>query len=224
MRTLLVALITGAILAAGAIALASGPPPGRPRLPAAGRRRRSASRRRRSTRTDHDSEGAGSGAPSRRPTPKARPHAFGDAKRKAEAMGATAGMRPRRGLGGRPGPERAPTTAAASIQGTFGGNDYCGRARRLARTGCRRYASSTRPARRPQACGHRVRRRECRAPERATARPWIGAAARRGRRRAGSRPRSAGAGAQVRVVRRGSRAPQRGRARAARRPRAGGRT
>ena len=127
MRILLVALITGALLAAGAMALASGgpppvdrgyPPPGVTAIGFASAKVDATSR---------DSEGVIRRAVEAA-NAKARPRAFADARRKAEAMGATAGIRLGAvwAVGQDP---NVPYYGSGVVQGTFGGNDYCGQRR-----------------------------------------------------------------------------------------------
>ena len=115
MRSLLVALIVGALLAAGALALASGqppvdrgyPPPGVTAIgfasaPVDATNRSSEGRIRRAVAAANE---AGAAARVRR--------------RAAQGAGAgrDRGHAPRRGLGGRPGPESSPTTAAGVVAG-----------------------------------------------------------------------------------------------------------
>ena len=134
MRSLLVALIVGALLAAGALALASGPPPvdrgypppgvtaiGFASAPVDATNRSSEGRIRRAVAAANEA---------------ARPRAFADARRKAQALGATAGMR----LGAVWSVSQDPNVpyyGSGVAQGTFGGNDYCGT--RRVRTGPGRY-------------------------------------------------------------------------------------
>jgi len=153
MRTLLVALVTGAILAAGAIALAGGPPPVDRGYPPPGVTAIGFATAKVNA-TDHDSE-----ARIRRAVEAANatapPHAFADAKRKAEAMGATAGLR----LGAVWAVSQDPNLpyyGSGVVQGTFGGDDYCGR--RRFPTGFRTLPSG----RRVRTCGRRF---VCQAPK-----------------------------------------------------------
>ena len=145
MRILLVALITGALLAAGAMALASGgpppvdrgyPPPGVTAIGFATAKVDA---------TNQDSEGAIRRAVEAA-NAKARPRAFADARRKAEAIGATAGMRLGAvwAVGQDP---NVPYYGSGVVQGTFGGNDYCG---------VRRFRTRAR---------HYVQRHVCQAPK-----------------------------------------------------------
>jgi len=126
MRTLLVALLTGASLAAGAIALASGPPPVDRGYPPPGVTAIGFATAKVDA-TNDDSE-----AHIRRAVEAAnataRPRAFADAQRKAAAIGATAGMRLGAvwAVGQDP---NVPYYGSGVAQGTFGGNDYCGRRR-----------------------------------------------------------------------------------------------
>ena len=134
MRSLLVALIVGALLATGALALASGPPPvdrgyPPPGVTAIGFASATVDA------TSKDSEGAIRRAVAAA-NESARPRAFADARRKAQAMAVTAGMR----LGAVWSVSQDPNVpyyGSGIVQGTFGGNDYCG-ARRV-RTGPGRY-------------------------------------------------------------------------------------
>ena len=130
MRSIALALAAGAILSAGAVALASGgqppvdrgyPPPGVTAIGAASVRVEA---------SDEDSE-----ARIRRAVEsanaKARPRAFADARRKAEAIAAAAGVR----LGAVWSVAQDPkiTYFGGGVdQGTFGGNDFCGQRRRPA--------------------------------------------------------------------------------------------
>jgi hypothetical protein len=156
MRTLVIALVTGAILAAGAVALAKGPPPVDRGYPPPGVTSIGfatspvhASNR--------DSEGEIRRAVEAANT-RARPRAFADARRKADAMAAVAGMRVGAvwSVGVDP---NVPYYGSGVVQGTFGGNDYCGTVRRFAGY---RTTSTGRRVRRY------VRRRGCRAPREVT--------------------------------------------------------
>jgi hypothetical protein len=74
--------------------------------------------------TNKDSEGAIRRAVAAA-NESARPRAFADARRKAQAMAATAGMR----LGAVWSVSQDPNVpyyGSGIVQGTFGGNDYCG--------------------------------------------------------------------------------------------------
>jgi hypothetical protein len=123
MRSLLVALIVGALLATGALALASGPPPvdrgyPPPGVTAIGFASADVDA------TNRDTEGAIRRAVAAAQT-QARPKAFADAKRKAELLASTAGMR----LGAVWSVSQDPNVpyyGSGVVQGTFGGNDYCG--------------------------------------------------------------------------------------------------
>jgi hypothetical protein len=156
MRTLLIALITGAILAAGAMALASGPPPvdrgyPPPGVTAIGFASATVDA------TNQDSEGTIRRAVEAA-NAKARPRAFADAKRKAAALGATAGMT----LGAVWSVSQDPNVpyyGGGINQGTFGVNEYCGRMRVAA--GFRTTADGRKVRRYAQ-------RRGCRAPKTAT--------------------------------------------------------
>ncbi len=156
MRTIAIALAAGAILSAGAVALASGPPPvdrgyPPPGVTAIGFATSPVDA------TTKSSEGEIRRAVERA-NARARPRAFADAKLKAEAMGATAGMR----LGAVWSVSQDPNVpypGSGVNQGTFGANDYCGQVRRAAGL---RTTSTGRQVRRF------VQRRECRAPEEVT--------------------------------------------------------
>ncbi len=124
MRTIALALAAGAVLSAGAVALAKGgqppvdrgyPPPGVTAIGAASVRVDA---------TDRDNEGAIRRAVERA-NAKARPRAFADARREAEAMAAVAGMRLGAvwSVGQDP---NVPYFGSGVNQGTFGGNDFCG--------------------------------------------------------------------------------------------------
>jgi hypothetical protein len=134
MRSLLVALIAGALLATGALALASGPPPvdrgyPPPGVTAIGFATATVDA------TDRDTEAAIRRAVDAATT-AARPRAFADARRKAEAMGAAAGMR----LGAVWSVSQDPNVpyyGSGVVQGTFGANRYCGT---VGRRGHRRHA------------------------------------------------------------------------------------
>jgi hypothetical protein len=123
MRSLLVALILGALLATGALALASGPPPvdrgyPPPGVTAIGFATATVDA------TSQDSEGTIRRAVAAA-TETARPRAFADAKRKAAAMGTVAGMR----LGAVWSVSQDPNLpyyGSGVVQGTFGANEYCG--------------------------------------------------------------------------------------------------
>jgi len=130
MRSIALALAAGAILSAGAVALASGgqppvdrgyPPPGVTAIGAASVRVDA---------SDNDSEAKIRRAVERA-NAKARPRAFADARRKAEAIAAAAGMRLGAvwSVGQDP---NVPYFGSGVNQGTFGGNDYCGQRRRPA--------------------------------------------------------------------------------------------
>jgi hypothetical protein len=127
MRSIALALAAGAILSAGAVALASGgqppvdrgyPPPGVTAIGAATVRVDA---------RDGDSEATIRRAVERA-NAKARPRAFADARRKAEAIAAAAGMRLGAvwSVGQDP---NVPYPGSGVNQGTFGGNDYCGQRR-----------------------------------------------------------------------------------------------
>jgi hypothetical protein len=153
MRTLVIALVTGAILAAGAVALASGPPPvdrgyPPPGVTAIGFATSAVNA------TGENSEKEIRAAVARA-TARARPQAFADARAKATELGATAGMR----LGAVWSVSQDPNVpyyGSGVVQGTFGGNDYCGQERRAAGF---RTTSDGRRVRRF------VRRFRCRAPK-----------------------------------------------------------
>ena len=126
MRSLLVALIVGALLATGALALASGgPPPDRgyppPGVTAIGFASATVDA------TDGDSEGEIRRAVAAA-NESARPRAFADARRRAQQIAAAAGMRLGAlwSVGVDP---NVPYYGGGVVQGTFGGNDYCGRRR-----------------------------------------------------------------------------------------------
>jgi hypothetical protein len=157
MRSIALALAAGAILSAGAVALASGGPPpvdrgypppgvtavGVGTVDVAATNRDSEARIRRAVRLATD---------------RARPRAIADAKRKAQQIAAAAGMR----LGAiwAAGQEpNVPYWGTGVEQGTFGGNRYCGRAR-------------VHVGYRINSAGRRVRRyalrHTCRAPREAT--------------------------------------------------------
>jgi hypothetical protein len=156
MRTIAIALAAGAILSAGAVALASGPPPvdrgyPPPGVTAIGFGTSPV------TATSKDSE-ADIRRAVERANARARPRAFADAKLKAEAMGATAGMR----LGAVWSVSQDPNVpyyGSGVNQGTFGADDYCGQVRRAAGF---RTTSTGRRVRRF------VQRHECRAPKEVT--------------------------------------------------------
>jgi hypothetical protein len=127
MRSIALALAAGAALAASAVALASGgqppvdrgyPPPGVTAIGSAGAR--------------VDAEDGDAQAKIRRAVERAneraRPRAFADARRKAEAIAAAAGLRLGAvwSVGQDP---NVPYPGSGVNQGTFGGNDYCGRRR-----------------------------------------------------------------------------------------------
>jgi hypothetical protein len=127
MRSIALALAAGAILSAGAVALASGgqppvdrgyPPPGVTAIGAASVRVDA---------SDNDAEAKIRRAVERA-NAKARPRAFADARRKAEAIAAAAGMRLGAvwSVGQDP---NVPYPGSGVNQGTFGGNDYCGQRR-----------------------------------------------------------------------------------------------
>lgn len=127
MRTIALALAAGAVLSAGAVALASGPPPadrgypppgvtaigvGSVKVDATSRDREATIRR-----------------AVERATERARPRAIADARRKARQIAAAAGMR----LGAIWAAGQAPNVpywGTGVEQGTFGGNRYCGRVRK----------------------------------------------------------------------------------------------
>jgi hypothetical protein len=152
MRTIALALAAGAILSAGAVALASGPapvdrgypPPGVTAIGAASVRVDATSKDS-ETKIRRAVERANAGA---------RPRAFADARRKAEAMAAVAGVRLGAvwSVGQDP---NVPYPGGGVNQGTFGGNDYCGQMRHSAGY---RIASNGRRVRRY------VQRYTCRAP------------------------------------------------------------
>ena len=135
MRTLLVALITGALLAAGAMALASGgpppvdrgyPPPGVTAIGFASAKVDA---------TNQDSEGVIRRAVEAANV-KARPRAFADARRKAQELAGVAAMR----LGvvwSVSVDPNVPYYGSGVNQGTFGVNRYCGT---IGRRGHRRHA------------------------------------------------------------------------------------
>ena len=152
MRTIVLALAAGAVFSAGAVALASGPapvdrgypPPGVTAIGAASVRVDATSR---------DSETQIRRAVERA-TAQARPRAFADARSKAGAMAAAAGIRLGAVWSVAQDPN-VPYPGSGVNQGTFGGNDYCGRVRRPAG---HRIASDGRRVRRY------VQRYACRAP------------------------------------------------------------
>jgi hypothetical protein len=126
MRSIVLALAAGAVLSAAAVALASGPPPvdrgyPPPGVTAIGAATVSVDAR------DGDSETKIRRAVERA-NAKARPRAFADARRKAEAIAAAAGMRLGAvwSVGQDP---NVPYPGSGVNQGTFGGNDYCGQRR-----------------------------------------------------------------------------------------------
>lgn len=142
MRTIALALVAGALLSAGAVALASGPPPVDRGYPPPGVTAIGVATVRVDA-TSRDSEARIRRAV-RRATDQARPRAIADARRKAQQIAVAAGMR----LGAiwAAGQEpNVPYWGSGIEQGTFGGDRYCGRAR--VRSG-----------------GKRVWRHVCRAP------------------------------------------------------------
>ena len=166
MRTIALALAAGAVLSAGAVALASGgqppvdrgyPPPGVTAIGAASVRVDA---------RDGDNEATIRRAVERA-NAKARPRAFADARRKAQAIATAAGLR----LGAVWAVEQDPNVpypGSGVNQGTFGGNDYCGQ-RRISKgmttrpdgRRVRRYVqrfSATRRARSTSTCRSRSRR------------------------------------------------------------------
>jgi hypothetical protein len=127
MRTTVLALAAGAVLTASAVALASGgqppvdrgyPPPGVTAIGAASVRVDA---------RDGDAEAKIRRAVERA-NAQARPRAFADARRKAEAMAAAAGMRLGAVWSVAQDPN-VPWPGSGVNQGTFGGNDFCGRRR-----------------------------------------------------------------------------------------------
>jgi hypothetical protein len=133
MRTIALALVTGAILSVGAVALAGGgpppvdrgyPPPG---VTAIG----FASSPVNATNSSSENEIRRA---VERANERARPRAFNDARGKAEAMAAIAGMRVGAVWSVSQDPN-VPYPGSGVTQGTFGGNDFCGMMR--GRHGCR---------------------------------------------------------------------------------------
>jgi hypothetical protein len=133
MRTIALALATGAILSVGAVAIAGGgpppadrgyPPPGVTVIGFASAPVNA---------TDNDSETAIRRAVERA-NDRARPRAFNDARGKAEMMAAIAGMRVGAVWSVSQDPN-VPYPGSGVNQGTFGGNDFCGVMRK--RRGCR---------------------------------------------------------------------------------------
>jgi hypothetical protein len=123
MRSLLVALIAGAILATGAIALASGPPPVDRGYPPPGVTAIGFASAKVDA-TNHDSEGTIRRAVEAANV-KARPRAFADARRKAQELAAVAGMK----LGAVWAVDvdpNVPYWGAGIALGTFGIDEYCG--------------------------------------------------------------------------------------------------
>ena len=126
MRSIALALAAGAILSAGAVALASGPPPVDRGYPPPGVTAIGAASVRVDA-SDDDTEAQIRRAVERA-NARARPRAFADARRKAEAMAAVAGMR--LGAVWSVGQDaNVPYPGSGVNQGTFGGNDYCGQRR-----------------------------------------------------------------------------------------------
>jgi hypothetical protein len=123
MRSLLVALIAGAILATGAIALASGPPPVDRGYPPPGVTAIGFASAKVHA-SDRDSEGAIRRAVEAANV-KARPRAFADATRKAQELAAAAGMRLGAvwSVGVDP---NVPYFGGGVAQGTFGWDRFCG--------------------------------------------------------------------------------------------------
>ncbi len=146
MRTIALALAAGAVLSAGAVALASGPPPVDRGYPPPGVTAigfANAPVDAMHTDTEGEIRRAVEAANAR-----ARPRAFADARDKARALAATAGMRLGAvwSVGQDP---NVPYYGSGVAQGTFGGNDYCGRVRRTVG-------------------GRRLWRQACRAPKEVT--------------------------------------------------------
>jgi hypothetical protein len=134
MRSLLVALIVGALLAAGAMALASGPPPVDRGYPPPGVTAIGFAAARVKA-TDHDSEATIRRAVAAAEV-RARPKALADARRKAHELAAIAGMR--LGAAWSVGVDpNVPYYGSGVGQGTFGINRYCGT---IGRRGKRRHA------------------------------------------------------------------------------------
>jgi hypothetical protein len=134
MRSLLVALIVGALLATGAMALASGgPPPDRgyppPGVTAIGFASATVDA------TDRDRESVIRRAVAAAEA-RARPKAFADARRKAQELAAIAGMRLGAVWSVSVDPN-LPWYGGGISQGTFGINTYCGM---TGRRGHRRHA------------------------------------------------------------------------------------
>ena len=157
MRTIALALAAGAILSAGAVALASGTPPVDRGYPPPGVTSVGFAEARVDA-TSRDSEARIRRAVERA-NAKARPRAFADAKRKAQAMAAIAGMRLGAvwSVGQDP---NVPYYGGGINQGTFGAN-------RLLRASCaaRRATGSTSDGRRVR---RYVQRYACRAPREVT--------------------------------------------------------
>jgi hypothetical protein len=156
MRTIALALAAGAILSAGAVALASGPPPVDRGYPPPGVTAIGFAS------SPVNASGKNTEAAIRRAVARAneraRPRAFADARGKAEALAATAGMRVGAvwSVGQDP---NVPYYGSGVVQGTFGGNDYCGQERRA--EGFRTTPTGRRVRR-------YVQRYRCRAPKEVT--------------------------------------------------------
>jgi hypothetical protein len=128
MRTIALALVTGAILSVGAVALAGGgpapvdrgyPPPGVTVIGFASAPVKA---------TDGNSETEIRRAVERA-NERARPRAFDDARGKAEALAAIAGMRVGAVWSVSQDPN-VPYPGSGVNQGTFGANNFCGRTRK----------------------------------------------------------------------------------------------
>jgi hypothetical protein len=126
MRTIVLALVAGALLSAGAVALASGPPPVDRGYPPPGVTAIGvASVRVDATRRDSEARIRRAVA---RASDRARPLAIADARRKAQQIAGAAGMR--LGTIWAAGQEpNVPYWGNGLTEGTFGVNRYCGRTR-----------------------------------------------------------------------------------------------
>jgi hypothetical protein len=127
MRTIAIALAAGALLSAGAVALASGPPPvdrgyPPPGVTAIGSASSPVNA------TNHDGEAEIRRAVERA-NERARPRAFNDARGKAQELSAIAGMRVGAVWSISQDPN-VPYYGSGVNQGTFGANEFCGRTRK----------------------------------------------------------------------------------------------
>ena len=129
MRTIALALVVGALLSATAVALASGgPPPDRGYPPPGVTAIGFASSPVHAKNTDGEARIRRAVAAA---NARARPRAYVDARARAAELAAAAGMKVGAVWSVSQDPN-VPYYGNGVVQGTFGGNDYCGRVRRAA--------------------------------------------------------------------------------------------